>query len=86
MKNQLSVFFDLVKIEVQKDYYFDFNDAENLRNDIFHGRPMDNESQHMLNLLLVYKKLPRLSEDLIFKYFGADPYEVRYKNWKIVKK
>jgi hypothetical protein len=69
MANQFESYFKFAGIE-PKDFDLDFKELKSIRDDIFHGRPIRNKDY--LNKVNWYEHLPRLTGELLIKFFGID--------------
>jgi hypothetical protein len=67
MTNQFDTYFKYTDID-PKNYNLDFAELKELRNKIFHGRPVVNKEQ--LDKFNWYEHLPRLTGELLIKFFG----------------
>lgn len=82
MRDQFNNFFALKKIEVKKDYHFDFERAKEIRNDIFHGRELTEDKKTEMEEICQPNRLPKLADDLLFGFFGAKPENTRNRQSK----
>jgi len=69
MSNQFDNYFKFANVE-PKNYNLDFEELKGLRNKIFHGRRVDDKNQ--LDKVNWYEHLPKLTGELMIKFFGID--------------
>jgi len=69
MSNQFDSYFKFANVDPKK-YDLDFEELKGLRNKIFHGRRVDDKGQ--LDKVNWYEHLPKLTGELMIKFFGID--------------
>ena len=69
MTNQFDSYFKFTGVD-PKEFDLDFKELKSMRDDIFHGRPIRNKD--FLNKVNWYEHLPRLTGELLIKFFGID--------------
>lgn len=71
MANQFKSLFDYTNME-PSICNLDFDKVKKLRNDIFHGNPVDEEQTEYIERISSYDRFPRFVGIMILKYFGID--------------
>jgi hypothetical protein len=69
MVNQFDSYFKFANVDPE-DFGLDFKELKSIRDDIFHGRPI--RKKDYLNKVNWYEHLPRLTGELLIKFFGID--------------
>jgi hypothetical protein len=69
MTDQFRSYFAYVGIDPQR-YDLDFKELKSLRDNIFHGRPI--KDREYLKKVNWYERLPRLTGELLIKFFGIE--------------